>query len=73
MGEIFALLPPIPQATAWTKVTLYDFTGTPNDGASPYNGLIASPNGTFFGTTYAGGSLTANCPMGCGTVFQLTQ
>jgi uncharacterized repeat protein (TIGR03803 family) len=72
-GEIFALAPPTPPASAWTKMSLYSFTGTAGDGASPYNGLIAGPNGTFFGTTFAGGSHTGTCPAGCGTVFELTQ
>ena len=72
-GEIFALAPPTPPANAWTKMSLYSFTGTAGDGASPYNGLIAGPNGTFFGTTFAGGSHTGTCPAGCGTVFELTQ
>ena len=44
---------------------LYNFAGSPNAGATPLAGLIQDPNGTFYGTTNAGGS------RGLGTVFQM--
>jgi uncharacterized repeat protein (TIGR03803 family) len=43
---------------------LYCFTGT-NDGANPYAGLIQTADGSFYGTTFYGGS------NGLGTVFKL--
>ena len=45
-----------------TLTTLYSFTGG-SDGANPAAGLIMGPNGSFLGTTYAGGT------SGSGTVF----
>lgn len=47
---------------------LYEFQGGA-DGAYPTNLIYA--NGTFYGTTLAGGG-SANCSNGCGTVFALT-
>jgi uncharacterized repeat protein (TIGR03803 family) len=46
------------------ETVLYGFTGGA-DGGSPLAGLILSPAGKFYGTTYAGGAF------GFGTVFQL--
>ena len=45
--------------------TLHSFAGDPNDGASPYAGLIQATDGNFYGTTYSGG----DC---CGTIFSIT-
>ncbi|MGO8931069.1 MAG: choice-of-anchor tandem repeat GloVer-containing protein [Limisphaerales bacterium] len=45
--------------------TLYSFIGGP-DGAAPYGGLVQGRDGSFYGTTYQGG--TNNL----GTVFRLT-
>jgi len=44
---------------------LYSFAGG-NDGASPYAGLVLGSDGSFYGTTEAGGS------NGYGTVFRMT-
>jgi uncharacterized repeat protein (TIGR03803 family) len=54
---------------------LYSFKGSP-DGAYPA-GPLSDVNGTLFGTTYKGGTVTGNpCYIpanpGCGTVFELT-
>ena len=43
----------------------YSFGGTPGDGRIPAGGLTQGPDGAFYGTTSAGGSLNA------GTVFRL--
>src|SRR5579863_5516370 len=49
----------------WALSPLYEFTGYPNDGASPLAGVVVGPNGLLYGTTYYGGR--ANY----GTVFTL--
>lgn len=49
------------QARAQTLTTLYTFTGGA-DGGNPIGGLLAGPNGSFYGTT------TQNA----GTIFQLS-
>jgi uncharacterized repeat protein (TIGR03803 family) len=46
-GALFAATP------AGVLTTLYNFEAT--DGAYPYGGLLQATNGTFYGTTYAGG------------------
>jgi uncharacterized repeat protein (TIGR03803 family) len=46
-GTLFAASP------AGVLTTLYNFEAT--DGAYPYGGLLQATNGTFYGTTYAGG------------------
>lgn len=55
---------------AGSETVLYAFEGGNRDGANPYAPLIEASDGTFYGTTEAGGS--ANCSGGCGTVFQIT-
>jgi uncharacterized repeat protein (TIGR03803 family) len=59
--------------SAGQLTTLYSFCAQSNctDGSNPYAGLVQATNGTFYGTTYEGGS-SANCPYGCGTVFAIT-
>jgi len=44
---------------------LYEFKGTPNDGAYPNGGLISDAAGNFYGTTSQGGATNA------GTIFVL--
>jgi len=39
-----------------TEKVLHTFTGAANDGAYPYDGLIAGKNGDLYGTTYGGGT-----------------
>ncbi len=56
---------------AQTLTTLHNFAGYPNDGASPYARLVQATDGSFYGTTYAGGA-SGNCQGGCGTVFRIT-
>lgn len=62
-GTVFSM-------TAGAQKPLYSFGSYSGDGRSPTQQL-AEINGTFYGTTEAGGTSTA-CPHGCGTVFSLT-
>src|ERR1700674_3104485 len=57
-GTVFKITP------AGTLTTLHNFDGT--DGDNPLGGLAQATNGTFYGTTYAGGT------NGYGTVFSLS-
>src|SRR5262249_42628630 len=50
--------------------TVYSFAGAP-DGATPNGDLIVDPNGVYYGTTALGGIMTADCPNGCGTIYQV--
>lgn len=61
-GTIFKITP------SGTLTSLYSFCSLPgcSDGADPIAGLIQASNGTFYGTTYAGGSSNH------GTVFSFT-
>jgi uncharacterized repeat protein (TIGR03803 family) len=64
-GTIYSLKPPT-TGGAWTEVLLHNFVGNNGDGAEPFSGLVLSPNGSLYGTTFLGG------PNGDGTVYQLT-
>ena len=57
---------------AQTETTLYSFTGA-SDGYLPFGGLVFDAAGSLYGTNYFGGTINGSCPVGCGTVFQLTQ
>ena len=58
-------------APAQTLTTLHEFAGYPSDGGEPNAGVVQASNGSFYGTTYQGGS-SSNCQDGCGTVFEIT-
>jgi hypothetical protein len=52
-------------ASPWTAVTtLWDFTGSPGDGANPASGLMLDSSDNLYGTTYDGGT------SGVGTVAE---
>jgi uncharacterized repeat protein (TIGR03803 family) len=57
-------------------ITLYSFCAQAgcSDGVGPTAPLIQSFDGSFYGTTFGGGSNAANCPIniGCGTVFKIS-
>jgi len=61
-GTVFKMTP----GGMLTTLHSFDFT----DGAYP-GGLVQSTNGTFYGTTFGGGT-NDNCSEGCGTVFSLS-
>ena len=66
-GTVFEITPN--SNGSWTETVLYNFTGS-TDGGQPYGSLVFDAAGNLYGTTNFGGS--ANCNMGCGTVFKLT-
>jgi uncharacterized repeat protein (TIGR03803 family) len=51
----------------WTETVLHPFTGTGNDGATPYGGLVLDGLGNLYGTTAEGGAGSN------GTVFKLAR
>jgi uncharacterized repeat protein (TIGR03803 family) len=58
------------QSTDGAGSNLYDFSGYPSDGSYPETSLVQATSGTFYGTTYTGGSSPCNYSSpGCGTVF----
>ncbi len=52
-----------------TTVHSFDYETSGNYGASPFAGLVLANDGTFYGTTFEGGT---GCVFGCGTVFKMT-
>ena len=59
---------------AQTFTTLYNFCSQSGctDGAAPHAGLVQATDGNLYGTTFGGGTETAGCVGGCGTVFKIT-
>ena len=58
-----------------TLTTIYNFCSLNGctDGDYPFGGLNQDTNGTLYGTTQDGGSVSGGCPSGnCGTVFSLS-
>jgi len=66
-GTVFKLSP---SGAGWTYTSLHDFTGGP-DGGVPYGPLILDASGNIYGTASRGGDLN-DCPIGCGTVWEIT-
>jgi uncharacterized repeat protein (TIGR03803 family) len=64
-GTIFEL-----QANG-TFTVLHQFKGYPADGANPVSALVAGADGTMYGSTEWGGSLT-KCVGGCGAVYRIS-
>jgi|HubBroStandDraft_6_1064221.scaffolds.fasta_scaffold04806_2 uncharacterized repeat protein (TIGR03803 family) len=58
--------------SAGALTTLYSFCAQTNctDGSVPAAALIQASDGSFYGTTFNGG--TGRCTQGCGTVFKIT-
>jgi uncharacterized repeat protein (TIGR03803 family) len=59
---------------AGALTTLYNFCSQTScaDGAYPKSSLVQATGGAFFGTTFYGGTTNAHCPLGCGTIFEIT-
>jgi uncharacterized repeat protein (TIGR03803 family) len=67
-GTVYRLTP------GGTFKVIYNFCSLANctDGSAPQAPLVFGTDGNLYGTTGGGGSGTAYCGTGCGTVFQLT-
>lgn len=63
-GTVFEL------ASDGTETVLHSFTGR-RDGDTPAGSLIMDKGGNLYSTTFYGNSRTAQCQIGCGTVFRL--
>ena len=61
-GTVFELSP---GASGWNETILHSFNNNGKDGCQPYDGLVISPAGRLYGTTFSGGSSGS----GWGTVF----
>jgi uncharacterized repeat protein (TIGR03803 family) len=59
---------------SWTESVIYNFCSAVNctDGVQPVAGLTLDGSGNLYGTTVSGGASSLGCPLGCGTVFELT-
>lgn len=71
-GTVFKLTPT--SSGGWRYKVIYSFQGG-SDGATPYGGVVISPSGIVYGTTWLGGIGTDQCfsgTPGCGTVFELS-
>jgi uncharacterized repeat protein (TIGR03803 family) len=56
----------------WVTAPLYRFAGSQNnDGRLPGGGVIIGPDGSLYGTTYAGGNGQSCDHNGCGSVYRL--
>ena len=66
-GTVFALLH---RGSGWAFNPLYGFAGG-SDGEGPTARVIVGPNGSLYGTTYAGGGTGCSDGYGCGTIFNL--
>jgi uncharacterized repeat protein (TIGR03803 family) len=68
-GTVFELTPN--NDGSWTETVLYRFQGGA-DGSFPAVSLLNNADGSIYGTTPIGGSLSACGGSGCGTIFKLT-
>ncbi len=64
-GTVFKLAP------GGVLTVLHSFTGAPDGGLS-LGGLVLDAQGNVYGTTIEGGPTSSACPIGCGTVFQVS-
>jgi uncharacterized repeat protein (TIGR03803 family) len=67
LGNVFKLTN---TQNGWEYSSLYDFTGGPG-GGEPFSNVTFDTNGNLYGTAVAGGDLTCNPPLGCGTVWMI--
>lgn len=64
-GTVFELSPPNELGSAWTETVLHNFSSAGSDGFTPKSGLVRDRKGTFYGSTFDGGT------DGVGSIFQL--
>ena len=55
-----------------TLTTLHSFSGIDGELPNSYASLLQANDGNFYGTTFGGGTPSANCSTGCGTIFTMT-
>src|SRR5579872_567079 len=60
LGTVFKITP------TGTFTSLHSFSGYPSDGTEPYAGLVQAANGSFYGTTWEGGTEDF------GSIFKMT-
>ncbi len=68
-GTVFRISP------SGSEATLYSFAGSPTDGSGPRAGLVQGSDGSFYGTTSAGGGTNAFNFFrhnGGGTIFRIS-
>ena len=65
-GSIFKLSP---YNGGWVFTNLHTFTRG-SDGGNPYSNVVMDAQGNLYGTASDGGS-SANCPRGCGVVWEI--
>lgn len=67
-GTVFKVTP------AGVETVLHSFGSNAADGQSPNGALLLASDGSFYGTTSAGGNSNPNCKpqSGCGTVYRIT-
>src|ERR1700683_4072114 len=67
-GTVFAI------TAAGALTTLYNFCSLSGcgDGSGAVSGVIQGKDGNLYGTAETGGTTNADCPSGCGTVFEMT-
>jgi hypothetical protein len=63
----------LPTAQAQTFTVLHTFTGSPGDGAKPFDGVVIDRSGNLYGVAYGGGNNGNGCYGGCGTVFKASR
>jgi uncharacterized repeat protein (TIGR03803 family) len=62
-------------SSSGSYTNLYHFPGYPNDGNSPFAGLVQGSDGNFYGTTLSGGTTNFNPKSGFsgyGTIFRIS-
>jgi len=67
-GTVFELSP---SDGGWTYQVIHFFSGGV-DGGEPHSRLTLDSQGNLYGTANIGGTVNEYCPIGCGTVFELS-
>jgi uncharacterized repeat protein (TIGR03803 family) len=71
-GTAYTIAYKLSKNHGWAMTRLRTFNGGP-DGNVVYGGVVFGPDGSLYGTTWAGGFGGLNCPYGgCGIIYKLT-